>query len=125
MARLGRGDFFGEVSTLFGVPSLSSLRATSRCRLAQFGATRRLGSARESLQWQVVSQFEFHGIGPRGPLGIGLFRECTKCYGKREADCNNNADNHWKPMSHSILHVCAKHNKVAMENPCQLLSFSN
>jgi thioredoxin reductase (NADPH) len=38
MARLGRGDFFGEVSTLFGVPSLSSLRAISRCRLVQFGA---------------------------------------------------------------------------------------
>jgi thioredoxin reductase (NADPH) len=38
MARLGRGDYFGEVSTLFGVPSLSSLRATSKCRLAQFGA---------------------------------------------------------------------------------------
>jgi thioredoxin reductase (NADPH) len=38
MARLGRGVFFGEVSALFGVPSLSSLRATSKCRLAQFGA---------------------------------------------------------------------------------------
>lgn len=38
MAQLGRGDFFGEVSALFGVPSLSSLRATSSSRLAQFGA---------------------------------------------------------------------------------------
>jgi CRP-like cAMP-binding protein len=38
MARLGRGVFLGEVSALFGVPSLSSLRATSKCRLAQFGA---------------------------------------------------------------------------------------
>src|SRR6266568_2056073 len=37
LARFVPGDFFGEVSALFGVPSLSSLRATSRCRLAQFG----------------------------------------------------------------------------------------
>ncbi len=37
LARFGPGDFFGEISALFGIPSLSSLRATSRCRLAQFG----------------------------------------------------------------------------------------
>ncbi len=36
LTQFGPGDFFGEVSALFGVPSLSSLRASSRCRVAQF-----------------------------------------------------------------------------------------
>jgi len=36
LTQFGLGDFFGEVSALFGVPSLSSLRASSRCRVAQF-----------------------------------------------------------------------------------------
>jgi thioredoxin reductase (NADPH) len=37
LAQLGPGDFFGEVSALFGIPSGCSLRAISRCRVAQLG----------------------------------------------------------------------------------------
>jgi thioredoxin reductase (NADPH) len=36
-AQLGPGDFFGEASALFGIPALCSLRAVSRCRVAQVG----------------------------------------------------------------------------------------
>jgi thioredoxin reductase (NADPH) len=38
IAEFTAGDFFGEISLLFGIPSLSSLRAKSRCRVACFEA---------------------------------------------------------------------------------------
>jgi thioredoxin reductase (NADPH) len=38
IAEFAAGDFFGEISLLFGIPSLSSLRAKSRCRVACFEA---------------------------------------------------------------------------------------
>ncbi len=37
MVQLNPGDFFGEVSALFGIPALCSLRAISSCRVAQIG----------------------------------------------------------------------------------------
>jgi thioredoxin reductase (NADPH) len=36
MARFGPGEFFGEISSLFHIPSLSSIRALTPCRVAQF-----------------------------------------------------------------------------------------
>src|ERR1019366_10549151 len=33
MARFGQGEFFGEVSSLFHIPSLSSIRALTPCRV--------------------------------------------------------------------------------------------
>jgi thioredoxin reductase (NADPH) len=38
IAEFTAGDFYGEISLLFGIPSLSSLRAKSRCRVARFEA---------------------------------------------------------------------------------------
>ena len=36
IAEFAAGDFFGEVSALFGIPAMSSLRAKTTCRVARF-----------------------------------------------------------------------------------------